>query len=215
MSIYKANPHQTLEWEDSCVETRRDLRSRRKKLDMFNLKKTDTVLDLGCGDGLNVSLLYEMGIKKVIGVDISDKLLKMAKVNNPKAKFYLGSAQKIPAKDSTFNIVLVDSVFHHLMEYGEAVREIKRVLKKEGMLCFMEPHKSFIRTSMDFVSTLPFSNYYPFIGKRAKAYKEEIDLMTHWLLTEDDFLSTLEEQGFKKKFYKVVFLSIVACYKKP
>lgn len=182
---------------------------------MFNIKKSDMVLDLGCGDGLNISLLHKMGIKKVVGVDISEKLLKMARANNPKAKLYLGSVQKIPFKANTFDIVLVDSVFHHLMKYGEAAKEIKRVLKKGGRLCFMEPHRSLVRNFIDFVSVLPLSNYYPFIGKRAKAYKEEIDLMSHWLETEEEFLSILEEEGFKKEFCKVVFLSIVACYKKP
>lgn len=215
MVTYKINPHQTLEWEDSCVETRRDLKSRQRKLSMFGIKKTDFILDLGCGDGLNISLVRKMGVKKIVGVDISKKLIRMAKKNNPKTKFYVGSAQSIPFKANTFDIVLVDSVFHHLMEYDDAAKEIKRVLKKGGRLCFMEPHSSLVRRLIDFICILPFSNYYPVIGKRAKAYKEEYELMTHWLDTENEFLQVLEKRGFIKVFCDIVFLSIVACYRKP
>jgi len=214
MAHYKVNPHQTLEWEDSCVETRRDLKSREKRLRMFNIKRTDSVLDLGCGDGLNVALLNKIGIKKVVGVDISKKLLRMAKKKNPNTKFYVGSAETLPFKASSFNIVLIDSVLHHLMDYGKPAREIKRVLKKGGRLCFMEPHKTLLRSLMDMVCILPFSNYFPFIGKRAKAYKQEIELMTHWLATEDEFLDTLKKNGFRKIFLIKDFLSIVAAFRK-
>lgn len=212
---YKANPHQTLEWEDSCVETRRDLNSRKKRLRIMKIKKSDSILDLGCGDGLNIMLLNQMGIKKVVGMDISEKLLKMAEERNPKTKFFVGSAQKTPFKANTFDIVLIDSVLHHLMEYGDAVKEFKRILKSGGRLCFMEPHQSLARRIIDFVCILPLSNYYPIIGKRAKAYKEEYDLMTHWLATEDEFLDTLNKNGFKKVFLTEDFLSIVASYRKP
>lgn len=173
------------------------------------------VLDLGCGDGLNIAILWKMGIKKMVGVDISGKLLQLAKRNNPKIKFYLGSAQKIPFKSNSFDIVLVDSVFHHLMGYEDAVKEIKRVLRKDGCLCFIEPHKSLLRSALDFVSVLPFSKYLPLIGNRAFAYQEEIELMSHWLRTEDEFLEALRQYGFKKKFLREDFLSIVACYSKP
>lgn len=211
---YKINPHQTLEWEDSCVETRRDLKSREKRLKMFNISKTDSILDLGCGDGLNIWLLGNMGIKKVIGVDISRKLLKMAKEKNPKTKFYVGSAESLPFKANTFNIVLIDSVLHHLMDYERPIKEIKRVLKKGGRLCFMEPHKSFLRSLIDFICILPFSDYFPVIGKRAKAYKQEIELMTHWLATENNFLNIAKKHGFKKIFLTTDFLSIIAAYRK-
>ena len=181
----------------------------------MKIKKTDSVLDLGCGDGLNIMLLNQMGVKKPVGMDISKKLLKMAQERNPKTKFFVGSAQKTPFKPNSFDIVLIDSVLHHLMEYKDAVKEFKRILKPGGRLCFMEPHQSLIRRAIDFICILPLSNYYPIIGKRAKAYKEEYDLMIHWLATEGEFLNTLEKHGFKKVFLVEDFLSIVASYRKP
>lgn len=213
--VYSVNPHQTLEWETACLKTRRNLKSRERRLRQFGIKKGEHVLDLGCGDGLNISILRQKGVNKIIGVDISKELLKLAKDNNPGIKFYVGSAQSIPFAAGSFDIVLVDSVFHHLMEYEEAVKEIKRVLKPRGRLCFVEPHRSPLRALLDFVSTLPGSQYLPFIGNRAIAYREEIELMSHWLRTENEFLDTLERHGFKKKSCREDFLSIVACYSMP
>lgn len=214
MAHYSINPLQTPEWETACLKTRRNLKSREKRLRQFNFKKSDKVLDLGCGDGLNITLLRKKGIKNVVGIDISPELLTLAKKNNPKNKFLIGSAQKIPFKAREFDVVLVDSVFHHLMEYPKAVSEIKRVLQSGGRLYFIEPHSSPLRGLLDFVSILPYSEHLPFIGNRAYAYREEIDLMTHWLNTENEFIETLEKNGFKEEFKRVDFLSIIASYKK-
>lgn len=213
--VYSANPHQTLKWEEACLKTRRNLKSRERRLRQFRIKSDDDILDLGCGDGLNISILRQMGINKVVGVDISNELLRLAKQNNPGVKFYVGSAQSIPFTARSFNVVLVDSVFHHLMEYNGAVREIKRVLKPRGRLCFIEPHKSLLRILLDLVSVLPGSQYLPFLGNRAVAYRQEINLMNHWLKTENEFLETLRRHRFKRKFCREDFLSIVACYSKP
>lgn len=214
MSYYSANPLQTPEWETACLKTRRNLKSRKKRLDQFKIRKSDIVLDLGCGDGLNITLLHKMGVKNISGVDISPELVALARKNNTKTKFKIGSAQKIPFKANEFDVVLVDSVFHHLMEYSGAASEIKRVLKPKGRLCFVEPHNSPIRGLLDFVSVIPGSEHLPFIGNRAAAYREEIDLMTHWLNTESEFIETLVKNGFKEEFKRVDFLSIIASYKK-
>src|SRR3989344_833127 len=100
---------QTKHWEEACVETRRSLTQRKRRLKLFRIKKTDRVLDLGCGDGLNIKILVQKGNKNVVGVDISRELLEEAKRLNPKAKFFQASAKKLPFKDSSFDIVLVDS----------------------------------------------------------------------------------------------------------
>jgi len=116
---------QTRSWEQACLKSRRNLNSRKRRLLLFKIKKTDKGLDLGCGDGLNLKLLKEMGIKDLTGVDISEDLIEKAKKMNPEVKFYLASAEKLPFKSNSFNIVLVDSVFHHFLRYDKALSEIK------------------------------------------------------------------------------------------
>ena len=205
---------QTHEWEKDCIKTRRNLWLRKKRLLQFNIQKNDHVLDLGCGDGLNIALLKKMGIQNIIGVDISSYLLKLAQKNNLGVKFYLADAKKLPFKDQTFDIVLADSVFHHLLNYPKSITEIKRVLKMGGYVCFVDPHKSFLRSLMDFITQLPISQMLPFFKGRQPAYLAEKDLMEYWLNNEQLFLNLLKKHGFKKDFCRVDLLSVIGQYQK-
>lgn len=206
--------HQTREWEEACIKTRRNLRRRKNRLSYFSINRKDKVLDLGCGDGLNVAIFRETGVKNVVGVDISNDLIKNAQKNNPKNKFYVGSSEKLPFTANAFDIVFVDSVFHHLVNYDKSIREIKRVLKRGGELCFIEPHRSIFRNMLDFVSILPISAYLPFLKERSKAYMGEIEFMKHWLATEDEFYNCLTRNNFSKVFCHTSLLSKIAKYKK-
>ncbi|QQG42233.1 MAG: class I SAM-dependent methyltransferase [Candidatus Woesebacteria bacterium] len=205
---------QTKHWEEACIETRRNPDERIRRLRFFRIKKKEKILDLGCGDGLNVHILYKKGVKNIFGVDISDALIKSAKRLTPKAKFYLASAEKLPFKDETFDVVLVDSVFHHFMKYRKALGEINRVLKKKGRLCFIEPHKSIVRSLYDAVCELPISKYIPFLKKRRISYLGEIKFMRHWLKTEDDFYETLTELKFVERLRKLDIMSTIGIYEK-
>lgn len=181
---------------------------------LFRIKKTDRVLDLGCGDGLNIKVLMKSGILKIVGVDISAKLLEEAKSLNPKAKFFQASAEKLLFKDNSFEIVLVDSVFHHLMKFRKSLLEIKRVLTPGGKLCFIEPHKSLVREIYDFASELPIAKYIPYLKERSASYLGEKKFMKHWLKNEEKFYQLLDELGFREIQKKVDILSIIGTYEK-
>lgn len=205
-------PKQTKEWEMACVKTRRNEGKRKKRLSIFNFKKNSKILDLGCGDGLNINILRKMDIPNLVGVDISNDLIKIAKKNNPKTKFYKAKAERLPFKSSSFDVVLVDSVFHHILDYEAALKEIKRVLKEKGKLCFIEPHNSLTRHIYDGVCEMSFSKYVPFLKNRRESYLNEIDFMKHWLSTEDEFYSLLNKFGFVKSMAKKDLLSIIGIY---
>ena len=205
---------QTVKWENACIKTRRNLGKREKRLSIFKINKKQKVLDLGCGDGLNITILKKMGIRNIVGVDISGKLIKEAKRLNPNVKFYTASSEKLPFGSESFDIVLVDSVFHHLMNYEKSLLEINRVLNPKGQLCFIEPHNSLLRSVYDRVCEMSLSKYVPFLKNRRDSYLGEINFMKHWLETEEMFYSNLEKFGFKKIVKRVDVLSIVGIYKK-
>lgn len=98
------------------------------------LNEGDRVLDLGCGNGRLFGHLQDEDIKYV-GVDVSEGLLKHAKKNYRKANFKVGSFNKIPYKRPYFDKIFCVASFHHIPseEYRmQALKEIKRVLKKDG-----------------------------------------------------------------------------------
>jgi ubiquinone/menaquinone biosynthesis C-methylase UbiE len=115
------------------------------------IKKTDTILDVGCGGGRTISKLAEMASGgKVHGIDYSEESVTAAHRNNrrwidppsPKLRragigrvqIQQASVSKLPFADGTFD--LVTAVETHLFwpDLPNDFREISRVLKPGGSL---------------------------------------------------------------------------------
>ena len=109
------------------------------------LKKTDSVLDLGCGNGQSAIKVAKFA-KKVIGVDIDNNLLKIAQksasslniknINFDKADL----KKKLKFKSSYFDKVIFLDVLEHLNKRDQILKEIKRVLKPRGLLFIGVPN---------------------------------------------------------------------------
>jgi SAM-dependent methyltransferase len=102
-----------------------------------------TILELGCGSGINSILLARRGAR-VIAVDISHPLIEVAArrvavngVGN-RVRFVTGSAHDLPLATESVDVVVGISVLHHL-ELDAAAEEIGRVLKPGGRAVFKEP----------------------------------------------------------------------------
>ncbi len=96
--------------------------------------KGKKILDLGCGSGIYAKLLTKKGAI-VKGFDISPEMIKIAKRENPNLDLKVGSADKIPFNEQ-FDIVLASLVVHYLKDWSVMFKEIRRVLKKGGILIF-------------------------------------------------------------------------------
>ena len=115
-----------------------------------NIKAGNVVLDIGCGTGfLTLGVAKAVGKKgKVVGIDISEEMMKKAKENLSKAgvpniKLRVGDAENIPLDDGSVDVVVGNMVLHHCPNPKSAVKEIARVLKPNGriVLADMEEHK--------------------------------------------------------------------------
>ncbi|OGW83515.1 MAG: hypothetical protein A2987_03850 [Omnitrophica bacterium RIFCSPLOWO2_01_FULL_45_10] len=87
------------------------------------------VLDVGCGTRPHRRYLANAG--EYVGMD----------ENKSVAPDVLGSAQEIPFPDAYFDCVLCTEVLEHLPEPEKAVNEIKRVMKKGGILYLTVPQE--------------------------------------------------------------------------
>ena len=102
-----------------------------------------TVVDLGCGDGLNTVILGALGAR-TISVDISDESLRLtaerARVNKVDSNLTLvhSDAAGIPIEDQTVDLVLCAAILHHVDAVMTA-RQIHRILKPGGKAVFLEP----------------------------------------------------------------------------
>lgn len=103
-------------------------------LELLGNLKGKHLLDFGCGTGIYAKLLTQKGAK-VSGFDISSEMLAMAKKENPSLNLKLGSGYKIPFKEK-FDIVQASLVLDHIKDWDKVLKEVYRVLKKDGIFVF-------------------------------------------------------------------------------
>jgi ubiquinone/menaquinone biosynthesis C-methylase UbiE len=96
------------------------------------------VLELGCGAGYFTKELARSGAE-IVAIDVSTDLLEIAKANCPASnvRYEIQDASALTYSNATFDSVVASSILHHL-EIEPALREIRRVLKPKGTICFTE-----------------------------------------------------------------------------
>jgi arsenite methyltransferase len=108
---------------------------------LADLKKGETVLDLGSGAGIDVFLaankVGENG--HVIGIDMTEEMIKrsekIAKENGYKnVEFRFGEIENLPVKDNTVDVIISNCVINLSPDKLQTFREAFRVLKPSGRL---------------------------------------------------------------------------------
>ena len=114
---------------------RRDNREKEAKvyLKFLEKEKNDKILEIGCGSGYLTQYLGN-----ITAIDTSTGLLEIAKKKCLDAKFLEASVLKLPFKDHEFDKATTHRVIGNFNEdeYRIAIREIGRVLKKDGIFVF-------------------------------------------------------------------------------
>jgi len=87
------------------------------------------VLDIACGTGYYLRCFDGKG--SLYGVDISDGMLRVAR-NKAKAQYVLGDARALPFKTEAVNLIVCVGLLEYFREKQEVLREIERVLKRDG-----------------------------------------------------------------------------------
>jgi len=105
--------------------------------------KSKMSLAIGIGDGRYDSLIYKKHKKIDVGIDIDKKSIEKAQEVPLYKKVYCESAEKMHFKDNSFDLVLSNSTIEHIENDLEAISEISRVIKKEGIFLFSVPVKRF------------------------------------------------------------------------
>lgn len=96
------------------------------------------VLDVGCNDGTFMKLLQDKRECEVFGVDISEPAIAVAVAKGLKVQY--ADAHQLPFGDKTFDVVILSEVISHVQNPREVIAEIRRVLKKNGILLGSAPH---------------------------------------------------------------------------
>ena len=98
-------------------------------------KKNSRILDVGCGTGKNLAAFSRFG--NVSGIDNSSDAIAFCKKRGF-VKVKKGSIEKIPYRNSSFDVVTALDVLEHVDDV-KALEEINAVLNKDGILVITVP----------------------------------------------------------------------------
>jgi len=152
-----------------------------------HIKEGDTVVDFGSGAGIDVFLAANIVKQrgKVIGIDMTDKMLQKARDNAQKygyknVEFRHGDIEnKVPVEDNTVNVVTSNCVINLTSNKNNAFKQIYRILKPQvGKMVISDlvTDKEIAANSID-----------------AESWCRCID----GALTKDNYIKSMREAGFK------------------
>ncbi len=155
-----------------------------------NLSPEVRVLDAGCGQGTWLLRDYHGKIGRLVGTDVAAP----GKMNMD--DFAVSDLEKLPFKDTTFDVVVCYFVIEHLKHPQKVFAEFLRVLNYGGLLIFKTPC---INAPVFFLSRYIPYNWQTTIKKATEGSHESDIFPTYYRCnTEKQLDRTLEATGFHK-----------------
>ena len=156
----------------------------RKLLDSFaaRFNKDSVVCDAGCGPSAHIGrYLFDKGIK-VIGIDISEKCIEIARITNPNMRFEIVDIGNLPFDNNSFDgVISYYSVINTPKIYVYRLfAEFRRVLKPDGYLLVAVK----VGKAEGYINDL--------LGIKTKIYNT--------LFTKDEIVNYFKGSGFQIEF---------------
>ena len=178
---------------------------RDRVLDNATLDESDTVLDVGCGEGLLGFGALDRGVAAVIFSDISADALGICREAAAaldvadRCRFIHASAEDLrPIDQESTDVVLTRAVLIYVADKARAFSEFRRVLGPGGRLSMLEPINRFARRDADTWAGYDVSSI-PDIARKVRAVYETLQpLDTDPMLDFDerDLIVLAERAGF-------------------
>jgi ubiquinone/menaquinone biosynthesis C-methylase UbiE len=135
---------QASKWFSNNPRTISDLIGRPAVYDLCKkYGKNKIFLDLGCGEGYFSRQISKFA-KKVIGIDISKKMIEIANKNKGiNEEYHISDMKSLKLAKESIDIVVAIFSLNYLKskeELNSVFHEINKVLKKNGKLIFLVPH---------------------------------------------------------------------------
>jgi predicted TPR repeat methyltransferase len=98
-------------------------------------KRSWNILDLGCGTGLCGEKFRPLA-KKLIGVDLSEKMVEMAKQKNIYDELHVSDIHQALQKQHDLDLIIAGDTFVYIGDLAKTFSDCKNALKKSGLLAF-------------------------------------------------------------------------------
>jgi len=187
-------------------------------IDWLNPQKNTTLIDVASGTG-DIAKLFLKKINYkgcVYCVDESKCMLSLNKKKfkeNTKAKWFCGSAEKLPFKNNYFDYYTISFGIRNVSNLNNALKEAYRVLKPGGRFLCLEFSKVKNEILNKFYKT--YSKLIPQIGKfivgKSEPYEYLINSIDEFN-SQEEFFEQIKKQNFVNVSYRNLSGGIVAIH---
>ena len=100
------------------------------------------ILDLGCGTGERCIDYLKRGAVSVTGIDISEKMLAVAKSENnaPSITYLKMPMEDIGGLEGEFDVAISSLALHYVEDFSGVVKNVHRLLRGGGVFIFSQEH---------------------------------------------------------------------------
>ena len=98
-------------------------------------------LEIGCSTGINTNYMSDT-FAECIGIDIDDDAVKFGYSNKKSHSYFIiGDAMRLPFRSNEFDVILCNHVYEHVPDSELLMKEVYRVLKRDGFCYFAAGNK--------------------------------------------------------------------------
>lgn len=162
------------------------------------------VLDLGCGYGENCNLFSIMGAKKVVGIDVSSKMLAIANDENSGDNIFYENMcmEDISGINEKFDVVVSSLAIHYVHDFHKLVINLISMLNDNGIFVFSQEHPlttapkngaSWVKNADGKITHYKLTDY-AISGQRTVSWI--VDGITKYHRTFSDIINALIDAGF-------------------
>ena len=163
------------------------------------------ILDLGCGYGENCTEFVKKGASKVMGIDISKKMLEVAEKENsdPKITFKNMPMEDIAQLSEKFDIVVSSLALHYVKDFSGLVRNVLSLLDDGGLFIFSQENPINTcftqgeRWTKDSEGNKIYANISNYSTDGERKSKWFVDGVVKYHRTFSSIINTLIENGFQ------------------
>ena len=193
---------------------------RRKLVHQLPKRNATKILDVATGTADLAIQASKTGAKKIIGIDLSQKMIDIGKKKVVKKKLdnvielVQGDVENLPFQDEEFDTVICAFGVRNFYNLQKGLSEIYRVLKHGGDLAILEfsiPKNKIIKALYFFY----FTKLLPIIGRIISKHKtayEYLPVTVKSFPQREEFISILNQYPFKKATYNTLTFGVVSIY---